>query len=338
MKTIMRDIAKLAGVSPGTVSNALNNRKGVGKETKEKVLKIAKELGYIKEDNKQESRVIRFIIYKKHGYVVSDTPFFAELIEGIETACRNESYELLISHISGSKNSSKDVEKIIKQEKVAGILILATEMDKSDLDLFRNLHVPIVFLDNYLSDEKFDFVLINNSKGAYQAVRHLINNGHKEIGFLGSSIHINNFSYRYEGYIKALAEANLDNKKEYELSLEPTLEGSYRDMKELILNKDIKLPTAYFALNDIIAFGAMKALRECGIKVPDQVSIVGFDDMPFCEISTPRLATVRVYKQYMGQIAIDRLIECISKKHNIPIKIEVETELVARESVKNINK
>lgn len=334
MKTIMRDIAKLAGVSPGTVSNALNNRKGVGKETKERIIKIAKELGYIKENSKQESRAIRFIIYKKHGYVVSDTPFFADLIEGIEAACRDESYELLISHITYSEKNSKDVLKIIKQEKVAGILILATEMDKSDLDLFRNLHVPIVFLDNYLSDEKFDFVLINNSKGAYQAVKHLINNGHKEIGFLGSSIHINNFSYRYYGYIKALAEANLDVKKEYELSLEPTLEGSYRDMKELILNKGVKLPTAYFALNDIIAFGAMKALKECGIKVPDQVSIVGFDDMPFCEISTPRLSTVRVYKQYMGQIAIERLIECISKKHNIPIKIEVETELVERESVK----
>lgn len=337
MKTIMQDIARLAGVSPGTVSNALNKRKGVRKETKERIIKIAEELGYYR-NNKEESKVIRFIIYKKHGYVVSDTPFFSALIEGIERACRTEGYDMLVSHIIHNEHSSDDILEIIKQEQVAGVLLLATEMDEADVEPFKNLNVPVVLLDSYFKNEDFDSVLINNTRGAYQAVKHLIENGHTEIGCLESSKLINNFYYRYEGYKEALNDANLTINKQYSLFLEPTLEGAYRDMKEFLSNKNFKLPTAYFAFNDIIAFGAIRALKEQNIIVPEHVSIVGFDDMPFCEISSPRLTTVRVYKQYMGKTAISRLIQKISEQDEMKLKIEINTELIQRESVKDIGK
>jgi LacI family transcriptional regulator len=335
MKTIMQDIAKLAGVSPGTVSNALNNRKGVGKETRERIIKIAEQLGYYR-NNKEESRVIRFIIYRKHGYVVSDTPFFSALIEGIERTCRAEGYDMLVSHIIFNEHSSKDIYEIIKQEQVAGVLLLATEMYEEDLEPFRNLSIPIVFVDSYFKNEDFDSVTINNTKGAYQAVKYLIDNGHSQIGCLGSTKTINNFNYRYEGYKKALTEASISVREEYELLLEPTLDGAYRDMKSFFLNKDLKLPTAYFAYNDIIALGAIKALKEFGIGVPEQVSVIGFDDMPFCEISSPSLTTVRVYKQYMGKTAVNRLIEKISEQDEVKIKIEINTDLISRESVKKL--
>lgn len=332
MKTIMQDIAKLANVSPGTVSNALNNRKGVGRSTKDTIIKIANELGYYKSSAREESKVIRFIVYKKHGYVVSDTPFFSELIEEIEIECRNEGYELLVSHV----NYKDDLEQIVKQEKVAGVLVLATEMDETDLRLFELLNVPIVLLDNYFENSNFDYVLINNVKGSYEITKNLIENGHTEIGCIGSSKPINNFNYRYEGFKNALTEADIKIDDEFHLQLEPTIEGSYRDMKKLLSKGTLKLPTAYFAFNDIIAFGALKAMKEYGIEVPGQVSIVGFDDMPFCEISTPKLTTVRVHSKYIGKMAVKRLIQKISEQDEIKLKIEISTELVIRESVNKL--
>lgn len=335
MKTIMQDIARLAGVSPGTVSNALNNRKGVSKDTRERVLKIAEELGYYR-SRKEESKVIRFIIFKKHGYVVSDTPFFLGLIEGIERECRANGFEVLVSHIIYNQHNDEDVQEIVKQEQIAGVLLLATEMNESDLEPFRKLSVPIILLDSYFNNADFDYVLINNCKGAYQAVNYLIKSGHVEIGCLGSSKPIKNFDYRYEGFRDALTEAKLGVHKEYELLLEPTLEGAYRNMKELLKSKDLKLPTAFFAFNDILALGAIKAMQENGISIPEQVSIVGFDDMPFCEISMPRLTTIRVHTQYIGKTAIRRLMQQISEQYEQKLKIEINTELVERESVRKL--
>jgi LacI family transcriptional regulator len=333
MKTIMQDIARLANVSPGTVSNALNNRKGVGKETKEKIIKIAEELGYYRNNNKEENKKIRFIIFKKHGYVVSDTPFFSALIEGIERECRLEGYEMVISHIISNEDDNENINEIVKQDKVAGVLLLATEMEEADIKPFKNLNVPVVVLDSYFNGLEFDYVLMNNKRGADQAIKHLFENGHTEIGCLGSSKPIKNFKFRYEGFKESLSELGLSVNKNYEIFLEPTLEGAYRDMKSNLEKGDLKLPTAYFAFNDIIALGAVRAMKEFGIKVPEQVSVVGFDDMPFSEMSSPRLSTVRVYKQYIGKTAVKRLLQKISQQDELNLKIEINTDLIKRDSV-----
>lgn len=336
MKTIMQDIAKLANVSPGTVSNALNNKKGVGKDTKERIIKIAEELGYYKNNDKEDVKTIKFIIFKKHGYVVSDTPFFSALIEGIERECRLEGYEVLVSHIISNEDDNETINNIVNQDKVAGVLLLATEMEESDLDSFKNLNVPVVVLDSYFQNSEFDYVLMNNKRGAYQAVKYLLENGHVEIGCLGSSKPINNFNFRYDGFIHALEEVNIKINKEYELLLEPTLEGAYKDMKDILEKGKAKIPTAYFAFNDIIALGAIRAMKEFGINIPEQVSIVGFDDMPFSEISSPRLSTVRVYKQYIGKTAVKRLLQQISQQDEVKLKIEINTDLVKRDSVAKV--
>lgn len=330
MKAIMQDIARLAGVSPGTVSNALNNRKGVGRNTKEKIISIANELGYYKSNPKEESKVIRFIIYKRHGYFVSDTPFFSELIEELEIECRNEGYELLVFHVS----YNDDIEKIMKREKAAGVLVLATEMEEADLLPFKNLNVPIIFLDNYFKNADFDYVLINNVKGSYNITNYLIENGHTEIGYIGSTKPINNFTYRYEGFKMALLKSGLKVDCKLQVLLEPTIEGAYRDMKNKLSNNALKLPTAYFAFNDKIAFGAIKAMKEYGIKIPEQVSVVGFDDIAFCKISTPKLTTVRIYIKYIGKIAVKRLIQKISDPDDVKLKIQISNSIIERESVK----
>ncbi|CUH95299.1 hypothetical protein P22_1369 [Propionispora sp. 2/2-37] len=326
------DIATMAGVSPATVSNALNGRKGVREETKQKILKIAKEFGYNKEMNMANGqRTIRFVIYKKHGVVVSDTPFFASLIEGIENECRNQGYELLISHVY---HECEDIVSLLESDYSQGLIVLATEMAFEDLLPFRDINMPVVLLDSHFRGADFDCILINNMDASYKATKYLVQNGHREIGYLHSSVYINNFHYRKLGFWDALHEADLEFNPDFDFALNPTIEGSYRDMKAILEQRAPKLPTAFFADNDLIAFGAMRALQDHGVKIPQDVSVIGFDDMPFCEIASPRLTTIRVFKQEIGGAAVRRLLQKIeNSKETITQKIEVNTELIIRESV-----
>lgn len=334
MKPTVKDIAVAANVSPATVSNALNNRKGVSDSVKQLVFKAAKELGYAKESS-VERNAVRFVIYKRHGFVVSDTPFFSSLIEGIEKQCRTLGYELLISHVNRNDKDFKATVDSINNDRSSGILILATEMTDEDLGLFYHFGTPVVLLDSYFRSNILDSVLINNTDAAFKATKFLIENGHEKIGYLQSSYRINNFDYRRQGYQEAMNCHGLEIDGRYQVSLEPTLEGAYRNMKALLAKGDLPLPTAYFADNDIIAYGAMKALSEKGINIPGDVSLVGFDDMPFCEMMNPRLTTIKVFKQEMGSIAVKRLVEKINGRDCIIQKIEVGTEMIIRDSHKS---
>jgi len=335
MKTIMQDIAKMAGVSPGTVSNALNNRKGVGKETKAKIIKIAEDLGYFDNRKKSEEKLIRLIIFKKHGYVVSDTQFFTALMQACENECRERGYELLVSQIIHGENDKEQIFKIIDNNKIDGILLLATEMDEDDFKNFDNVNIPLIVLDSYFPTKKYDCVVINNLSGSYAVAKYLIDKGHTRLGILGSSRNINNFEYRCIGFIKAIHDFNLNFNEEDKILLESTLDGSYRDMKEYLLKNDRKLPTAFFALNDIIALGAVKAMQEENIRIPEDISIIGFDDIPFSSLSNPSMTTVKVYTNIMGKMSVRRLIERINDPDDISIKMEIDTKLIERNSVKN---
>lgn len=335
MKTIMQDIAKLAGVSPGTVSNALNDRKGVGKETKSKIIKIAEDLGYFRNHKKNEEKALRLILFKKHGYVVSDTQFFSALIKACENECRQNGYELLISQVIHGEHDKENVFKIINQGKIDGILLLATEMNDTDFCYFESLDIPIVVLDSYFELKSYDYVVINNISGAYRAIKYFIDNGHERIGILGSSININNFEYRYKGVKKAIEEAGLVLRREDEILIEPTLDGAYKEMKEYLeKNRGKEFPTALFAFNDIIALGAMKAMQEEGINIPNDISIIGFDDIPFSSMSNPNMTTIKVYTEEMGSLAVKRLIDKIENEvSEVPLKIEIDTKLIERKSV-----
>jgi len=334
VKPTIKDIARRINVSPATVSNALNNKNGVSEEVKQLVIKTAREMGYFK--NRKNKNTIRFIIFKKHGYIVSDTPFFSSLIEGIEKECKLQGYDLLVSHINFPEEGYRELKSIINNDSSSGLLILATEMTDEDFHVIYDSKIPVVLLDNYFRNNDFDSVLINNTDSSFIATKFLINRGHKEIGYLKGSIRINNFYHREQGYIQALREYGLEVNEKYQMCLEPTMDGAYRDMKK-ILSSNIHMPTAFFADNDIIAFGAMRAMKEAGIKIPEDVSIIGFDDMPFCDITNPRLTTIKVFKQEMGGIAVKRLIQKITDRDCVIQKIEVCTQLIVRESVKTID-
>lgn len=337
MRIRLKDIAQAANVSVATVSLALNNKKGVSKGKREEILNIARQLGYdFHQHLEEQSNVIRFVIYKRHGYVVSDTPFFSKLIEGIQRECQKNEYEMVISHLTRNEENYQEIIDNIKNDNSSGVIILATEMYREDLECFAGINKPLLLLDSYLKHEDYDFVLINNTSASYKATSFLIENNHREIGYLHSSVYINNFHYRKQGFREALKDHNLEYNPAYIFKLEPTLEGSYKDMKELLKERHHNLPTAFFADNDIIAFGALRAMKEAGIKIPEEVSIIGFDDMPYCLISSPRLTTIRVFKEEIGRLAVKRLLEKINHEDEIIQKIEVATALVERDSVKRL--
>jgi len=331
----VKDIADRLGVSQATVSLVLNNKPGVSEETRKKVLKFIEEMGYdtniLSKPALKHNGNIRFIVYKKHGKVVSDTPFFSALMEGIDSEARDSGYSLVVSYVN-EKDNKPEILRILQENPPEGIIILATEMVSEDVADFKRLGIPIVVLDNYFISEKLDTVIINNIEGAYEATKYIIKKGHTDIGYLSSKVHINNFLERREGFLKAIKESGLDFDPKFEYKIGSTLEEAYQDML-VLLDNNPPIPSAFFADNDIIALGAVKALKQKGLKIPEDVSIVGFDDMPFCEMIEPSLTTVRVYKQKMGMIAVRRLRSKIEDEAEENVKIEIMTELIERNSV-----
>jgi LacI family transcriptional regulator len=309
---------------------ALNNKSGVGEETRKKILETARQMGYEKQQrqNLPSQKSLTLVIYKKHGDVVSDTPFFSELIQGIEFQTKTSGYNLLVFYFYESQDHLEQIRAIMGSAS-SGVIILATEMNSEDIRYFDNLSMPMVILDNAFNEINVDSVTINNIQGSFEAVQYLIRMGHRRIGHLRSSVGINNFNERREGYLKGLGS---QAKETLTIPVASTSDGAYRDMKKFLETRP-KIPGAFFADNDIIAISCIRALREASYKIPGQVSVIGFDDIPASALIDPPLSTMRVPKKSMGSIAVERLIKKIGGGVSETVRIEVNTEIVIRSSV-----
>ena len=323
-KTRLTDIARSLGVSTATVSNALNHKNGVSPEKAEMIRGIAAQMGYF-QSKEPEKRSIRFLIYKKHGKVVMDTAFFAQLIEGIQEKCQAEECELLINNV----RMGDDIAHFDDMP----ILLLATEMAEEELKPFKDFEHPLLLLDSDFRYEKLNSVTIDNLEAGYTAARTLAERGHRKIGFLDSSLPFNNMRDRYQGFCDGLACFGL--KPFVKVELEPTVEGAYADMCAW-LDGGPELPTAFFAGNDIMAIGAMRALKRAHIAIPEELSIIGMDDMPLCQIVEPTLSTVRVDKQRLGKIAVAMLLGISRSPAGEVQRIRMSVSYVDRESVKDL--
>jgi len=335
MKYTLRDIAKRANVSPATVSNALNGRAGVSKSVQENILAIAREMGYqLNREPAKASRHVRLIIFRSHGMVVMDTQFFSELIESIQLECHRLELELLISHVSAKKDADY-VNQInaFRNEECAGIILLGTEMNEEELKQFSDFRSPMVVLDNLFRLEKVHSVVMNNWQAGYLAAEALYAAGHRDIQHITSSIGFNNMTDRQRGLTEGLKKHGLSLENEKIWPVRPTMNGAYEDMKAL-LQAGKRLPEAFFAANDIMAIGCMRAIQEAGYQVPEDVSIIGMDDTSICLACTPQLSTVHVFRRELGQTVVRTLFSLPEKKNACFIKTEVGVELVTRDSVK----
>lgn len=332
MKVSIRDISAKTGYSPATVSNALNHKKGVNKETAEEILRVAKETGYI---SGTLITKIKFVVFRKNGSIIDDTPFFASIINGFEQECRRYHYEMVICNIDQRDSDyERQVHSLITETGCA-IVVLATEMVEGDMDILKHAACPLLIMDCWDEGMEFNAVLINNADSARMATEYLIKNGHRRIGYIRGSYRIKGFRSRFSGYQTALRKHRLEYQEKYVVTVMPNLNGAYQDMLQF-LQKTKDLPTAFFADNDLMALGVMKALQERGYRIPEDVSIVGFDDLPFSEISSPRLTTLRVPNVEMGRLAVRRIADMIDEKDHIVVKQQVCTRFVIRDTVKRI--
>lgn len=332
MKPSIRTISQITGFSPATISNAFNHKKGVNKETAESIFKAANEMGYA-----YESRVtkIKLIIYKRNGLIIDNSPFFTNLLEGAETECRESGFEMTVCNLD-IRNAFYDqrLDEILS-DKTTGIIFLGTEATDEDFERLKDAKCPLVILDSWSYSMNFNGVLINNADSSKKAVEYLIQKGHTEIGYLKGNFRIKAFGERANGYNRALHKNKITINEKFIFTLSTTMDGAYKDMLSY-LDKSPKLPTAFFADNDMIALGAMKALIEKGYRIPEDVSLIGFDDLSSCEISTPRLTTIKVFKQEMGQMAVRRLLDVIRDGSAIKTKTQICTEFMERDSVKDM--
>ena len=340
MAVSAKDIARALGLSPAAVSLALRGRPGVSEATRALVLEKAAELGYVMEDRAHPDRrgMIQLVIYKRHGKVFSETPFFEQLTEGVAEKAAELGYHLSISYFYGSQNHQEQL-RSLRSLKSGGIILLATEMHAVDMKLFSNVDVPLVVLDNFFPTESYDLVGIDNRYGVVDAIRYLIDCGHTRIGYLHSSVEIRNFLRRQDGYnmgCRLLPEPLARDAIRRVVRVGVTPEAAAADMRTYLAGAPI-LPTAFFADNDSIAAGCCRAIQEYGLRIPRDVSIIGFDDSSVCQMTNPPLTTMGIHKERMGALAVTRLHERM--QNNIPenARIMVRPRIVIRGSVLDLN-
>lgn len=333
MAITAKQIAKELNISPAAVSMALNNKPGVSNETRRKIIETAKAMGYDfskNEFSKSETKNIAFVFFHKN--FVFDTPFFTELATSIETTVHDKGYKLSVYHIHDLDNIEEQID-LIQYSGCMGMILLGTIMSNEQIKPFENVKIPIVLLDTYIPDAKMDCVVINNVEGARSATDYLIRKRKAQPGYLHSSQYFHNFEERGDGFFKAVRQNGMPTSKSIIHTLSPSVDGAYADMIELINNKE-PIANCYFADNDEIAIGAMRAFKEKGYKIPEDISIVGFDNMSYSLYVDPPLTTVNVPKSYMGKIAANRLIEIMNEEFHYTTKIEINTNLIVRKSIK----
>ncbi|MCK2006138.1 LacI family DNA-binding transcriptional regulator [[Brevibacterium] frigoritolerans] len=335
MKLKIKDIAKLANVSIASVSLALNNKPGISYETREKILRIAEQEGYLNKPSiPAENKVVRFVACTSPGIVIEQyetLPFFTELIKYVGEYLSLKGYSLMISTIN-SENLDTEVKQLTADNGCNGILLLGTDLTKKQITFIAEHQPNLVVLDTCFETLNVDFVNMNSTLGAYQAGKHLVELGHQRIGYVQSNVRIRNFDLRKEGFLMALQENNLSILEKDYFSMLPTTLSSQDQFKQIIIKRRDDLPTALFCESDYIAISLVKSLTEIGIKIPGEISVIGFDDIPECKVINPELTTIQVQKRKMASLGVGRIIELMENTPNERIKFIVDTELVSRNS------
>lgn len=339
----MEDIAKLANVSKSAVSFALSGKPGISAETRERILRIANEAGYLPRNRSTGSDKVKatllFLAFTNTGLVLEQyyqQPFFRELIHFVEDRCRMKGYSLLFSSVN-MEHIEQDIESLAATNQSAGVILLGTNLSPAQITSIAEKLPQLVVLDNCYEALPIHFVEINNVMGAYQAANHLYNRGHRSIGYIQSSDRIHNFNMRKRGFLTALQEKGIEVDSNHYFNAAPTILSSQETLKEQIeafLQSGGQLPSAFFCECDYIAISAIKSLTELGYRIPEDISIVGFDNITESVIVSPELTTIHVEKETMAQIAVDLLIDSIEQGTSSRVKVKtlVDTRFVERKS------
>ncbi|MBC7318277.1 LacI family DNA-binding transcriptional regulator [Candidatus Bipolaricaulota bacterium] len=328
MATI-RDVARKAGVSVATVSHVINGTRKVAPETAARVRLAIEELGY---HPNASAQALRTRATHTIGIVVSDisNPFFAALVRGAEDCARQHGYNVIICNTSEDLNNERTYLNLLSKRRVDGLLLAPTGKNNELITHLMDRGMFIVFIDRTPPNRQVPAVLSRNEEGAYQAASHLIMHGHKRIGIILGLPDVSTTWERLNGYRRALAEHGIEfDEQLLSYGFSSILEGQKACLSLL---SQPNPPTAIFATNNLMTIGVIKALHQLGLRCPEDVSIVGFDDFEWAEVFNPPLTTVAQNPYEIGQRAADLLVELIAGKGE-PKQVRVPVELKVRASV-----
>ncbi|MEG2246285.1 MAG: LacI family DNA-binding transcriptional regulator [Peptostreptococcaceae bacterium] len=327
----IKDVAKKAGVSISTVSRVINDSKPVTDEVKQKVLDVIKETGYV------PNPLARSLVTKKSQLIgviipeVSDS-FVSELVNGIEEVAKMYNYDILLANTYSDKDQELKSINLLRAKQVEGIVLMSWKVDEEHLDYIQNCGIPAVYVSKTARNYDVYSVSISNTDATYDMTKYLIDKGHKKIAFIMTSEDDTVLeTERYVGFEKAMKDGNLEINKALVKNAGTTYDYGYEKMKEMLDEGNI--PEAVFVTGDEAAIGALNAICDAGYRVPEDISVAGFNDAKIAAIYRPKLTTVHQPLYDMGAVAIRMVIKMIDKEVLENKKVELPYRIVERESV-----
>jgi len=327
----MKQVAERAGVSITTVSHVLNNTRAVSEDVQERVRAAMKDLRYI------PSAVARSLKGDRThtiGMMIPNNtnPYFAELIQGIEDASFNSGYNVILCNAYDDTRKQTAYLQVLMEKRIDGLILVASGSDAELSSRLQHLSIPTVVVDREVPGVLADFVEADHEEGGYLATRYLIGLGHRDIACISGPIDLPPSRARVEGYLRALKEAGLRFRLDYLVRSDFTSEGGYQAFDQLLALA--KPPSAIFASNDLMAIGGICAASARGVRVPEQLSVVGYDDIALASFTTPPLTTMAQPKYEMGELTARLLLERVTGKDQ-PLRREMlHTRLVERQSTR----
>jgi DNA-binding LacI/PurR family transcriptional regulator len=324
----IKDVARVAGVSHSTVSRALQNSPVVNPKTAAKIRRIARDLGY------RPSAVARGLVTQKTrtiGVVVTTIadPFVSEVVIGIEMAANDNGYSVFLADSNADPAREKSVVHSFAERRVDGIVVTSSRVGALYTPLLSEMMVPIVLINNQHPGQFVHSVMIDNLPASRDATNHLISLGHRRIAYVGDRYGHHSDTERFAGYREALEQAALPFLPELVVHGDGKPEGGAPAMNKLLCLPNP--PTAVFCYNDMTALGVLGSIHMHGLRVPADISLIGFDDLFFASYTQPQLTTVRQPMRQMGRMAMENLLKLMSGQPSAEA-IKVPAELIIRES------
>ncbi|MFI1964944.1 LacI family DNA-binding transcriptional regulator [Streptomyces pathocidini] len=329
----IKDVARVAGVSVGTVSNVINRPDSVSEETRVRVQSTIERLGYVRSESARQLRAGRSRII---ALLVLDmaNPFFVDVASGAERAAREAGLGVMLCNSAQSPSEEAEYLGLFTEQRVRGVLVTPADTTGANLADFRRHGIPFVFVDRVLPSAEGCSVSVDDITGGALAVRHLLDQGHRDITYISGPRHLAQCQDRRTGALRALEEAGLAGERLREIEAERLDVSAGRDAGARLLGMSPR-PTAVFCANDLLALGVLQALYGAGVSVPGEIALVGYDDIEFASAAAVPLTSVRQPAFRMGRTAAELLIEetdertAPSHEHR---RIVLQPELVVRGS------
>ena len=333
----LADIAEMVGVSTVTVSKALSGQKGVSEEVREKIRSIAEELGYqqpsvARKTQNRKSFNIGILISER--FLVKYESFYWQMYQAVATRATAKECFTMLEVIGKAEEENSKMPKLVQERKVDGIIVIGKMMDAYLQHLNTEAGIPVIYLDYYNGREASDSVISNSYYGTYELTYYLYRMGHRKIAYVGTLLATESITDRYFGYQKALLELGLEQKKEWVLDDRHIETGEIDTVNMLQIPKD--MPTAFVCNCDLTASFLIKKLKENGYRVPEDISVVGFDNYLYPGLSDIQITTYEVDLGEMAKKTVHNMISKISNENYKPGIHIVEGHIVLKESVAKI--